>query len=368
MKKYKFETFIFRLKQYISNFILFRQTLGWKKTLFLSYKVIKTKIMQLPMDISVEPTKICNLKCPFCIQAIPMSVVKDKSKAILSFENFKKVIDDIKDFAVQITLYHGGEPLLNKDLYRMMQYATKQGLLTYVNTNGTLLTNPEIRMNLLKSGVYRLHISFDGATAKTYESYRVGAKFEKVKKAIRCLVKERGSAKTPIIAIQMIATKKTLPELEAYREMARDLGVDRAFVTTMFVNQYKRSPSAEELEDLIIGGQYSRYDGFKNGRLIIRKSDSSTCPCQHAVHVLVNGTLLNCSYDFNNENTFGNTFETDFKELWRNPKYVEWRKKFARPMKLALCKQSCTPSVRGGWTELYHRSDLKFPSAYSLVD
>jgi len=339
-------------RRYLKNFFFIKERIGLKKTIYQSYKLLKTKTLGLPQDIAIESAGYCNLKCPMCIQAKSMAGIQRKSKT-LSLENFKKVVDDIKGFAVNISLYHAGEPLLNKSIGRFIDYANRQGILTYINTNGVLLSKPEIRSTLIESGLFRMHISFDGATKKTYESYRIGANFEAVKESVRALIRERGDRKTPIVGLQTLATTRTLPEFDAYVEMARDLGVDYAFAATKYVDQYRRNPSPEDLEDLIVGGKFSRYEKIENDRLVIKKPDYPTCPYLNRLYILSDGTVVHCCYDYEAEYTFGNAFESGVRALWNSRPYRDWRNNLAKPMKLLLCKDSCTASVTGGWVNLY---------------
>ena len=61
----------------------------------------KIILESMPYQIDVEPTNICNLHCPLCSTGTDESTRK---KGILEFENFKKLIDQIKDFALQLSL------------------------------------------------------------------------------------------------------------------------------------------------------------------------------------------------------------------------------------------------------------------------
>ena len=344
----------FLIKRYLRNFIIILKRVGLRRTLILSYRILKTKVLKYPSDISIEAAGFCNLSCPMCIQAKSMTDI-EREKKVLSFENFKKVIDDIKGFAFHISLYYAGEPLLNKNLFKMIDYATKYDILTYINTNGVLLENPKIRFGLLNSGLFRLHVSFDGATPEVYEKYRVGADFQKIKEGIRSLVKERGSAKTPIIAMQMIATKTTLPQIDKYAALAKELGVDKAFLATMYLDQYRQNAPKELLDDVIIGGKYSRYEKLVNGRAI-PKRDYSTCPTLNSVYILADGSLLHCCYDYEGEYMFGNVFETDLKKLWKDPKYIKWRNEEAKFLKLPICN-SCTATISSNsyWIPVYEK-------------
>ncbi|MCX2829466.1 radical SAM protein [Bacillus pseudomycoides] len=141
---------------------------------------------EFPIVLCIEPTSICNLRCTMCFQS-DSTFSGDKSlQGHMSFELFKKIIDEgAKHNLASIVLASRGEPLLNKDIYRMISYAKKNGVLDIkLNTNATVLTANNAR-KLLESGLDTLVFSVDSAIPEEYERIRLGAKFEKVVENIR---------------------------------------------------------------------------------------------------------------------------------------------------------------------------------------
>lgn len=139
-----------------------------------------------PIVLCIEPTSICNLRCTMCFQS-DASFTKDKSmQGMMSFELFKKVIDEAKQYDLaSIVLASRGEPLMNKDIYKMIQYAKDNGVLDVkLNTNATFLSE-EAACKLIESGLDNLVFSIDSAMKEEYEQIRVGAKFDKVVANIR---------------------------------------------------------------------------------------------------------------------------------------------------------------------------------------
>jgi MoaA/NifB/PqqE/SkfB family radical SAM enzyme len=341
--------------QYICNSKVHRRYFGTARTLGIAYRFIRSKLLGYPADITIEIVSYCNLKCPMCIQAKSMTNIERENRTI-NIDDFKKIIDDIKSFAVQVSLFYAGEPLLNKALPEMIGYASKSGLLTYINTNGLLLDNPEYRKAILQSGISKIHVSLDGATPETYENYRVGSDFTKITDNIKSLVIERGSSPTPVIAIQMIATRKTIPEIEAYSDLAKYLGVDKAFCTTMYIDQYKSTPSRSLLDDLPENPTYSRYQRVENNNAVLKSNRSARCDTNRTIYILTDGKVIHCCYDYDAENSFGNAFETDVKKIWKSEKYTKWRNEEAKPMKLPLCHKSCTVGIPDQWITLYEKN------------
>lgn len=53
----------------------------------------------------------------------------------MALDDFLHIIGAIERYAVRVSLYDEGEPLMNKDLYRMIAYATKKNISTLISTN-----------------------------------------------------------------------------------------------------------------------------------------------------------------------------------------------------------------------------------------
>ena len=97
--------------------------------------------------IYIEITNACNLNCSFCI--------KNKRKInYMTVENYKYIINKIRDYTKEIYLHVLGEPLLHPDIISFIEYASNEGLMVNITTNGYLIQNLE---NIDK--LHRLNIS-----------------------------------------------------------------------------------------------------------------------------------------------------------------------------------------------------------------
>jgi len=117
------------------------------------------KLHKYPSDIVIETASVCNLNCTIC-----RSVKADLSRKnrFMSFGLFKKIVDDIAPICNTVGVSYCGEPLLNKDIFTMIRYASDKGISVSMLTNGILL-NAEARKGVLDSGLHFMAISMDGA-------------------------------------------------------------------------------------------------------------------------------------------------------------------------------------------------------------
>lgn len=84
--------------------------------------------------IYLETTNVCNLSCSFCHGT-------KRKKEFMTYEQFKKILPKIKGKAKHLYFHLMGEPLLNKDLEKMVHDAKASGFEVMLTTNGTLLSD-----------------------------------------------------------------------------------------------------------------------------------------------------------------------------------------------------------------------------------
>lgn len=177
----------------------------------------------LPRELQVEVTGACNLRCPMCLVGYQEPL--DRRRASLDFERFAALADSLPELET-VTLQGLGEPLMAPDLFRMLDYGARRGVRMGFNTNATLLTRATAA-RLVDARLDWLHVSLDGATARTYESIRAGARFATVERNVRGLVevmRERGAAR-PRLSIVFVAMRRNLAELAAMVRLTAEWGV-----------------------------------------------------------------------------------------------------------------------------------------------
>lgn len=132
----------------------------------------------LPLDtpymVQFFPIYACNFKCGYCIHSVPVSqrrYITDKTA--MDFNLYKKCIDGLSKFPnkVKMIRFAGtGEPLLHKDIAKMVEYAVKMNVAEAVDivTNGLLL-EPDLSDKLIAAGLSKLRVSIQGVTSGKYE-------------------------------------------------------------------------------------------------------------------------------------------------------------------------------------------------------
>jgi len=122
-----------------------------------------------PLVVYIEPSGYCNLKCIFCPHGVDGKALK---KDIMSMKLFEKLINDLSSFPNAVKLLRicgNGDPLMSKDIVKMMRYARKQKKAERMElvTNALLLTDDLIKN--LPLFLDRIIVSIEGLTADDYQ-------------------------------------------------------------------------------------------------------------------------------------------------------------------------------------------------------
>ncbi len=167
-----------------------------------------------------EITSRCNARCEHCGSSCGDFVPKDE----ITGEEIKKVLRDVAahyDPKLVMLNITGGEPLVRKDLFELMDYATKLGFYWGMTTNGMLI-DEEVVKKIVDTKMYSISVSIDGMK-ELHESFRkVPGSFEKIIHGLK-LMKE-----CPSIGVLQVTTcvnKKNIDQLEDIYQLLKELGI-----------------------------------------------------------------------------------------------------------------------------------------------
>ncbi|HEU0004331.1 MAG TPA: radical SAM protein, partial [Ktedonobacteraceae bacterium] len=180
-----------------------------------------TAVSTLPRSIYIEPTSRCNEFCQQC----PRTLLSREDDRDLSFDNFRYIVDQFP--VLERVVLHGlGEPLLNKELPRMVRYLKERGTYVLFNSNGIALTAKK-GQELIDAGLDEYRLSMDGATREMYAHVRGVDAFDKIWRNTGAFVtrqKEQNASK-PAVSLWFTAMKENLPELPGLIDLAYEHGI-----------------------------------------------------------------------------------------------------------------------------------------------
>lgn len=299
-----------------------------------------------PRSIVIEVTPLCNLRCVICACYIPgEEVTKDRRTTYLSFDNFRRIIKSIKGkFNFQICFSYSGESLLHPEIFKMVKYLKENKIPVVIYSNAMLLTKQKIK-EILESGLDRFIVSFDGASKKTYEGIRKGARFEVVVNNVRSLIKERTAQglEKPFVEMQMVVTKTNINESELYGELSKEIGVDNSYLKTLMVFQdTKNKEYIKKVEGLFIDNEIARYKRNEEGNLVLKNTEG--CPELQNCAITCDGDVVPCCFDLHGKYCLGNAIENSLKDIWDGKRYKYFRENAMNKRKLPICR-FCNTSI-----------------------
>jgi radical SAM protein with 4Fe4S-binding SPASM domain len=273
--------------------------------LLASYVLRRPWVPGGPLTLAIESTAKCNLFCPMCPRENIHFPPRDMELPL-----FKKIIDEGKNFLEFAVPYGVGEPLLNPEIFDMLAYCKQVGVPSGISTNATTLTEESSR-RLIRAGLDYIIFAFDGATKATYEKYRKGAEFEKVRSNILTFLRVKKELNSKIFCIiQMVRLKENSHEIPELIRMWRVDGVDEVRI---------------------------KKDEVHNAGSAIPGDDAERPPMRHPCYLLwrgpmyihYDGTVFPCCYIYPEE-PVGNLKKNTLTEIWNSDKMVQLREAHIR--------------------------------------
>jgi organic radical activating enzyme len=138
---------------------------------YFKYKALPKKVITRctrysPQIAALLLTMRCNLKCGYCNASKMLAQAKENNQDTeATLEKVRKIMENPLFSRALLVDLLGGEPLLVKDLGRIVQYLSQRGHLINTATNGILLAS---RIKELKTaGITRINVSLYDASRET---------------------------------------------------------------------------------------------------------------------------------------------------------------------------------------------------------
>jgi len=121
-------------------------------------------------DLRISVTDRCNFRCTYCM---PREVFDAGYKflphdAILSFEEIARLARVFVGLGVEKIRLTGGEPLVRRDVPRLIELLAPLGVELTLTTNGSLLSKNAVLLK--KAGLHRVTVSLDSLDDATFRA------------------------------------------------------------------------------------------------------------------------------------------------------------------------------------------------------
>lgn len=302
-----------------------------KSTISLIQK--DSKIIGKPINVTIEPTNVCNLQCPVCETGAD---ILERKKAFLSLENFKIIIDKIYPHTNTLMYYFMGEPFLNKEWVQQVKYAKDRGIpFISTCTNGDLAKAQDI----IDSKIDWVSFQIGGMTQETHQTYRVGSNLEKVIQNLKDIIALKKELNITNLTIEagFILMKHNEHEVDEFIQFCKVIGVDSFNIIDPCVRTVEQGN-----QFLPTNKDNWIYDPkkFAEGKLQRRTIPKNDCPwIYYTMIIMANGDVSPCCHDPCGKETMGNLILQGLEEIWNGEKYQNFRTKINHDQKnIDICK------------------------------
>lgn len=175
-----------------------------------------------PLALHLEIVAACNLKCRHCFAGdLPR---REEPLTLAELDRLFAELAGMGTFRLGLT---GGEPLLRRDLFEIIDLALAHGLCPCLTTNGLLITEA-IAREFGKRELAWLNVSLDGACAETNDAVRGAGSFDRVRERLRVLGKHAR------FTLAFTIMRTNLAEIGACAELAAEVGAQTAVFRPLY--------------------------------------------------------------------------------------------------------------------------------------
>jgi len=173
-------------------------------------------VLGAPLATSFEITERCNLRCPHCYVERGTLARHEVSPAALG-----RAFGDLDRAGSPAITISGGEPLLRRDLWKILDRARDHQLDVKLCTNATRIDD-SIAARLLDYPIHTFSVSLDGPTEAVHDGVRGAGNFDQVAAGVRAL-RQAGAAR---IMLRVTVTAHNINSLASYAALGERWEVD----------------------------------------------------------------------------------------------------------------------------------------------
>ncbi len=170
--------------------------------------------LDAPICLTWELTYACNLQCVHCLSS---SGRRDDRE--LSTAEAKRVLDELRDLQVFYINIGGGEPMVRRDFFELVEYSVASGIGVKFSTNGAFIDADKAR-RLASMDYLDIQISLDGVDAVTNDAVRGVGSFDMARRAMDNLA----AASFGPFKISVVVTRHNVPQLDEFKALADSYG------------------------------------------------------------------------------------------------------------------------------------------------
>ena len=131
-------------------------------------RMIHADFDQAPFTIAWEVTRACAYACVHCRADAQHQRHPDE----LTTQEAYNLIDRLAEFGSPILIFTGGDPMMRRDLFELIGYATEKGLRCSLTPTATALPTKERMQRAKDAGIRRIALSLDAPRSEVHDAFR----------------------------------------------------------------------------------------------------------------------------------------------------------------------------------------------------
>lgn len=170
--------------------------------------------LDAPICLTWELTYACNLACVHCLSS---SGRRDPRE--LTTAEARAVIDELRELQVFYVNIGGGEPMVRRDFFELVEYSVSNGIGVKFSTNGAYI-DADKAARLAAMDYLDIQISLDGTDAATNDAVRGEGSYDLARRAMDHLA----DAGFGPFKISVVVTRHNVDQLDGFKAMADSYG------------------------------------------------------------------------------------------------------------------------------------------------
>lgn len=170
--------------------------------------------LDAPICLTWELTYACNLACVHCLSS---SGQRDENE--LSTEQALAILDELRDLQVFYINIGGGEPMVRRDFFEILEHSIGNGIGVKFSTNGAFIDEKNAA-RLAAMDYLDIQISLDGTDAATNDAIRGEGSYALAIRAMDNL-KAAGFGE---FKISVVVTRHNVDQLDEFKALADSYG------------------------------------------------------------------------------------------------------------------------------------------------
>lgn len=303
---------------------------------------LRDGLRPFPVTMEIDLTNLCNHNCYFCV----VKNLREQYKVALDTDIIVNVISQLKELGTKgISFTGGGEPLLHKDFYKILECTHRQGFDTGLMTNGALIT--EGKAESLLRNLNWIRISVGAGNSELYKRIQGRDDYERVIKNVRLLGNIRGEKGYEVnLGVRMLLDKENYQSLITLSSDLAGSGINYIQVApdcrdsnyAIFSQKDFKKILEESKKVLEQSGISLLMAGF------VQNQEDKEYPLKCYAHyfqmaVIATGDLIFCKNGRDNtEMAIGNIYKNTIKEIWNGQRCIELESRLSPLNCHEICK------------------------------